>query len=107
MRLQIANTKVQRIASGEPNMDKDTVLDKDQAVAIKRSLALQKLQIKDGQGAIICQDCLKVIKLSFFTDGIIWAQCDNCAPNKFIRRDEFDKIVAEYDHRFMAVERAA
>lgn len=95
-----------RIASsvGINIMEQTTELTIDQRQAILKSLAEQRLTMKDDQGLIICRKCYKVIRLSYFTDWIIWSECNDCAPQKFIAWDELFNMTeyssrAEFDNR--------
>ena len=100
-----------RIASsvsvGTRIMEQTPELTIDQRQAILKSLAEQNMAMKDDQGLIICVKCYKVIRLSYFTDWIIWAECDDCAPQRFFSTNEFSNLAVEYRTRMEALEKIA
>ena len=97
-----------RIASsvGIASMENTTKLTIEERQAILKSLAEQRLTLKDDQGLIICRKCYKVVRLSYFTDWIIWSECNDCAPQKFIAWDEVFNMT-EYASRIDFDRRAA
>ena len=97
-----------RIASsvGIASMENTTKLTIEERQAILKSLAEQRLTLKDDQGLIICRKCYKVVRLSYFTDWIIWSECNDCAPQRFYTVDEFFNL-AEYTSRTELGERLA
>jgi hypothetical protein len=86
-------------------MEQTTELTIDQRHDILKSLKEQHLNLKDDQGAIICEKCYKVIRLSYSTSWILWAECNDCAPERCFTYDEYGKLVAEYASRLDAQEK--
>ena len=91
-----------RIASsvGIASMENTTKLTIEERQAILKSLAEQRLTLKDDQGLIICRKCYKVVRLSYFTNWVIRSECNDCAPQRFFTFDEYDNLIAQYDSRF-------